>query len=147
MKLKYFFTVIMLVAVSLSFASCSRHDCVGLWEGGYVSNDNPYIHEQWDVRINNDGTCRAVNTVTGNTEYVDFCEGTWTPVTDDIIKLNMVAGERTSRIVTHSDLMKNNGRMTYRTSHQVYNFYLRKDGAYTPFVDHMDSPRAWLNKK
>ncbi|MBD5240356.1 MAG: hypothetical protein HDS64_11425 [Bacteroidales bacterium] len=148
MKYVSIFVGIMLAVLSLSLTGCSGRDYID-WEGEAVTDTDPstYRHEHWVVRLNMDGTCQAVVTVTGRAEYVDVCEGTWDPVTDDIAQLRMVAGERTSKVVTNSDLMKNNGKITYRTSHQVYNRYLRKDGAFSPFVDYMDQAKIWLKRK
>lgn len=146
MKIKNLFASIVLAIVALSISGCFGKDYVE-WEGEAVTDTDPYTHEHWVVQLNKDGTCSAVVTVTGRADYVDVCEGTWEPVTDDIAQLKMVAGERTSKIISHDDLVNNTGRVTYRTSHQVYNRYLRKDGAFSPFVDYMDQAKVWLKRK
>ena len=160
MKLKSIIMAVAIALTALGLPSCGfGHSCAKLWQGTYTrySGDNP-IYEQWDILLDNDGSCAAINTVTGNRNYKHEYTGTWVALSDDVIKVDMKS-EPYSTYLTQSyaetDYKASKAQTAWKRS-QVYadanrgpkytvttdnqTFYIRSDGATSFFVDKLDTP-------
>ena len=164
MKNKLFLNVISLVGIVLlmcGFTSCGfGHPCEKNWRGSYTrySGDIPY-YENWEISINGDGTCTAVNTVTGGGSYSHQYHGEWRAVSNDVIELQMKSEPYESRLTrSYADIEREaNKAQTRWKKNEVYRkanaqklethtvtdnktFFIRSDGATSSFVDGLDNP-------
>ncbi|MDE5555444.1 MAG: hypothetical protein K2J10_09720, partial [Muribaculaceae bacterium] len=118
-------TILGLILIIFSFSSGNNWACGSSeknWSGSYVrySGDNP-IYENWDICVNSDGTCTAVNTGSGFKSYTHKYSGSWTPVSDDVIKLSMSStyGSNMTRSYGAIDNEANRAQTQWKRS-QVY---------------------------
>ena len=154
----------LILAISLflwmfCLTSCgSGHPCQKDWTGSYTRYSGDYpIQEQWDISINSDGTCFAVNTGTGFKNYTHEYNGTWVAVSDDVIEVNMKSDPYTAKVTRSNDevdhqagkaqtrwkrdqVYRDSSKSTYRTSSESKTFYIRSDGATSVFADGLDNP-------
>lgn len=120
------------------------------------------MYERWDISVNSDGTCSAVNTATGFVNYSHDYTGTWIPISDEVIKIDMVSETHGARVtqsnfdVDHeankaqtrwkrNQVYSNSGELQAGTRIYEETFYIRNDGATSRFADGLDSPLMKCN--
>ena len=148
--MKNFLTIIVLCLLTVVFSSCTRHPCVGEWKGLDTRNDR--VTRGWTIVVKNNGTCYAQEVGVKGADYEELYGGRWTPVNDDIIKLDLNTGEkaRKSTYSTHDKLLgKDRGSIyKYTIANLNRTLYLRKDGALESSPENMGSRYAiWLQKQ
>lgn len=154
-----FFALLMICSLSFVVTSCGfGHWSAKLWEGSYTRNSGDLpVYETWKIKVDNDGSCAAINTGSGSFNYTHEYTGSWVPISDDIIKVELESEpytENVTRSNAERDKMINGARTrserreayknayssTYRTSRHVQTLYIRKDGAVSFSESGLDNP-------
>ncbi len=155
---KFLSTALTSVLLCLLSSCGFGHASQRTFEGSYTrySGDHP-IQEHWNITIYEDGSCSAINTANGFKNYTHEFTGTWSPVSEDVIELNMLSEPYTSHVTKSNDevdrqlsraqtkrernkIYRDASKLTYRTSQETQTFYIRKDGATSQFRDGLDNP-------
>ena len=131
------FTFFVFSLLFLFVCSCSNHPCVKHWEGQY-KRDGQNTWESWTFDIKNNGNCYAKEIGSGDANYEREYYGKWSPVSDDVILLEMETGE------IPATFTKGDGVFNHRMANFNQRFYIRKDGAADPFYERLDNPKLWL---
>lgn len=155
----------LIFALSIFLSSCSSHECEGVWETSYIRPTNNRIRESWAIKINNDGTCIAIEEGSGDVNYQYVYYGAWEPVNDDCIY--MVAEtepmeytstystaeieKAASKARTRGERARIAGSMSnsYKTgvASRSISYYLWRDGKVTLSPDYNAYTRMTLNKR
>ncbi len=152
---------ISLVAILLvaCLSSCGfGHASQRTMEGSYTRYSGEYpIQEHWAITIYEDGSCSAVNTASGFKNYTHEYNGSWTPISEDVIVINMQSKPYTAHVTKSNDEVDHQAskaqtkwkrdqvyseasNLTTRSQTYSQTFYIRKDGATSPFRDGLDNP-------
>ena len=137
MKKQLFQEAFYLFLFIMILSSCSSHPCVKNWEGEF-KRQGQNTWETWKFNIKNDGTCTAIEEGRGDANYKMEYYGTWEPVSDEIIYLDLETGQRVSRYTIGYVIIRT------RMSNHKTGFYINKDGAADPFMENLSNPRIWL---
>lgn len=160
--MKRYFKILVLSTIcilSLGLTSCGfGHWSAKLWEGSYTRDSGSLpVYETWKIKVDNDGSCVALNTGSGSFNYTYEYSGNWVPISDDVIKIELESEpytERVTRSNAERDKMINGARTrsekreayknayssTSRISRHVQTLYLRKDGAVAFYENGLDNP-------
>lgn len=107
------------------YESSTTHKCVGKWSGSYMRNNGQGIKEEWRIEINNDGTCSATETGSGNANYKQHYTGEWGIISDDCIEFDMRTGNNPHTMVDA------NGEPYISYAASQINYILYSDGTVT----------------